>query len=98
MRWANDVCLLRAMGRCFLSVFDICSTDCVACPSARPSVLVSGTEAKQYIISRRSDGGRGARAEEGNGFQGRGTRDRRATKKANCSNRFNGRDFAAASR
>ena len=32
---ANDVCLLRAMGRCFLSVFDICSTDCVALPSAR---------------------------------------------------------------
>ena len=64
MRWANDVCLLRAMGRCFLSVFDICSTDCVARPSARPSVLVSGTEAKQYIISRRNDGGRGARARE----------------------------------
>ena len=98
---ANDVCLLRAMGRCFLSVFDICSTDCVALPS----VLVSGTEAKQYIISQRNDGGRGARARKRAerrremAFRGElGTRDRRATKKANCSNRFNGRDFAAASR
>ena len=70
------MCLLRAMGRCFLPVFDICSTDCVALPS----VLVSGTEAKQYIISQRNDGGRGARAREsGGGKWLSGARDSRQT-------------------
>ena len=80
-------CLPLEKGRRFLPVFDICSTDCVVARVASPALhLVSGTEAKQYIISQPSDGGRERERErerrigeaEGNGFQsvGRGARRR----------------------
>ena len=58
----------------------------VTAPSRERSVLVSGEEAKQYIISQRSDGGRaedGGSGAEGNGFRWpwpeRGARDSRQT-------------------
>ena len=55
-----------------MPVFDICSTDCVVARVASPALhLVSGTEAKQYIISQPSDGGRERAGAEDRGSGGK---------------------------
>ena len=65
-------CLPLEKGRRFLPVFDICSTDCVVARVASPALhLVSGTEAKQYIISQLSDGGRERERESESGGSGK---------------------------